>query len=153
MFSQIAQQSNGAVSSAQDFEKFASSLPGIGPEMRSMGAPGEPTADDMEKQMEAVRFTKKVLIKDVQVRTYNLSNPKDVEDYRETYLKLYQMVAEGKIMFKSFEKKFVSDAEGSRWLLHLEWLEYDLKVTDHQMKRDGEDGQRAPVQYRPTDGH
>lgn len=152
MLSSIAQQSNGSKTTMDDFQRFVSNVPGIGPEIRAMGAPGEPTAEDMEAQMEAVRFTKKVLVKDVQVRTYDLSKEKDVEDYRETYLSLYALVAEGKILFKTFEKKFVSDADGSRWLIHMEWLEYDLKVTDHQIKREEDNGRGAPVQYRPADG-
>lgn len=150
MFDTVAQQSDGGnPESMVDFQKFVSGMPGIPPEMRAMGLPGEPTAESMEQDMEAVRFTKKVLIKDIQVRTYDMSNEKDVENYRKTYLSLYNLVAEGKVMFKSLEKKFVSDHDGARWLIHMEWMEYDLKVTDHQMKREEDNGRRAPVQYRP----
>ena len=152
MLHDAAQQSGGAKSSLDDFNRFASGIPGMPPELVSMGRPGEPTAESMEDEMEKVRFTKKVLIKDIQVRTYDLSSPEQVEDYRKTYLELYQLVAEGKVMFKQFEKKFVSDAQGSRWLTHMEWIVYDLKVTDHQMQRDEKDDRRAPVQYRPTNG-
>lgn len=154
MFPGAAQQGGQPSSSMIDFQKFVSSGPGIPPELRALGNPREPTSEDMEKSMEAVRYNKTVLVKDVQVRTFDLSDEKQVEDYRKTYLELYKMVAESRVLIKDMEKKFISDDKGSRWLLHMEWIEYELKVTDHQMKkRETENGGRAPVQYRSGNGN
>ena len=153
MFPGVAQQAEKPSSSMVEFQNFVSGIPGLPAEMRALGAGGEPTAEDIEKNMEAVRFDKKVLVKDVQVRTWDLSDEKQVDDYRETYLKLYAKVSENKILIKQMDKQFINDGERSRWILHMEWIEYDLKVTDYQMKRDKDDAPGAPVQYRPANGH
>lgn len=120
-----------SASLADSMHKFGMELPGI----PSMGATGEPTAEDIEKQMEAVRFSKVVKVQDCFVETFDFSKKDDVERYRALYKDLYAKTSEGKVFIKCNERQFISCPTNPRWVLHMEWLEYDLQVTDHMMNK------------------
>jgi len=120
-----------SASLADSMHQFGSSLPGI----PSMGMPGEPTAEEMEKQMEAVRYSKIVKLLDCCVETFDFSKSEDVTRYRKLYKELYVKAAEGSVFIKINERQFISCPSNPRWVHHLEWLEYELEVTDHMMNK------------------
>ena len=128
------------------FDIFGSGSPGGGmdmlgslfPGVKSMGKLGEPTAEDIEKEMEKVRYSKIVKVKAVHVKTFDFSNPGHVKAYTQLYVDLYKLAAESKILFTTKEKKFINDTTNPRWVVHLEWLEYDLEVKDF-MEEGGAD--------------
>jgi hypothetical protein len=142
--------------------KMLSGLPGIPddprgapPEVRALGAFSEPTAEEMEKGMEAVKYSKIINVAGVFVKTFDLSDEKQAAEYTKLYTRLYQKHAEKSILITDKDKRFVSDVNGARWLIHLEWLEYDLIVKDHQKPRTEDNAtrqQHPPVEYRPTNG-
>jgi len=112
----------------------AGPMPGVA----ARGVPGEPTPEDMEKAANDVRFSKTVRIKDIHVRTYDLNKPEDVKEYRKTYLEIYAGIARAKFMVVTNEKIHIPCLKNPRWVVHMEWVEYDLEVTDHTMKRKPE---------------
>lgn len=116
---------------ADSMRKFGMDIPGF----PSMGAEGEPTAEDIEKQMEAVRFSKVVKVIACGVETFDLSKAEDVKHYKELYLELYSKSSEGKVLIQTNEKQFIPCPVNPRWLRHLEWLEYDLEVKDYMMNK------------------
>ena len=117
-------------------EAFASNIPGF----PSMGKLGEPTAEDMEKGMEQVRYSKVVKVQAVHVRTFDFSNPGHVKSYEELYVDLYAKAAKKQIYIKTMDKQFVNDPTNPRWVLHLEWMEYELQVKDY-MKEGADDAE------------
>jgi hypothetical protein len=98
-----------------------------------MGRGAEPTPEQMEKAAEAVRFSKTVRVTDIQVRTFDLSNEEQVEQYRDTYLEVYEKVSLAKALITVKERVQVNDPQ-PRWIVHLEWVEYELNVKDHMKK-------------------
>jgi len=111
---------------------------GMMPGTTARGVGGEPTAEDMEKAADAVRFSKTVKVKDVHVRTFDLSKSDDVAEYRKTYLEIYAGIALRKFMVVTNEKLHIPCLKNPRWVVHMEWVEYELEVVDHTMKRKPE---------------
>jgi len=111
-------------------EDFGSSIPG----MPSMNKAGEPTPQEMEEAMEAVRYSKTVKVSAVYVKTFDFGDPKQVEAYTKLYVELYQKASESKILITKMDEQFIPCLENPRWIKHLEWLEYDMQVKDHMSK-------------------
>lgn len=115
---------------------FGSDIPGL----PSMQRDGEPTPEDMEKAAEAVRFSKVVKVQNIHVKTFDFSDAKQVEEYQKTYLKLYQQASESKVLITVNERQFINDINNPRWVLHLEWIEYDMQKKDHMMGQPNSGG-------------
>jgi hypothetical protein len=88
----------------------------------------EPTAEEMEKQMEAVRYNKIVKMIKYGVKTFDLSCSEQVEEFRELYMNLYNKAAGGAVVIHILERQFVAELRG--WLVHVEWSEYEFKKED-----------------------
>jgi hypothetical protein len=101
---------------------------------------GEPTPEEMEKAAEAVRFSKVVKIQKCHVKTFDFSDAKQVEEYQKTYLELYQKASESKVLITVNERQFINDVQNPRWVLHMEWLEYDMQKKDHMMGQPNSGG-------------
>jgi hypothetical protein len=87
----------------------------------------EPTPEEMERQYEAALHDKHVLLKQVNVKVFDMSNPDEVEDYCKTYRELYAKVQKKTAVVRAVDKKFVSEPR-PRWLIYLEWWDYALEV-------------------------
>jgi hypothetical protein len=106
--------------------------PSMFPILESMGLDGEPTAEDIERQAEAVRHEKHVMIEDICVRTFRFDDPDQVAQYTELYKELYNGVKRSLIHIKHIEKTYV-DHPGTvpYYLMHIEWWVYSMTKKDH----------------------
>ncbi len=123
---------------------------GMFPRLKSSGLLGEPSAEEMEKQAEAARYSKIVLLKGVHVKSFNLSLKPDEEAYTKLYTELYAKSQKAEVLIKDYQKEFINHAgTAPYYLVHLEWWEYELEVTDH-MKGQEEEGHLPPQQSPVT---
>jgi hypothetical protein len=125
----FAGEDKGSQKSFADMMDFGSSVPGL----PSMQKDGEPTAAEMEEAAEAVRYSKVVKVQDIKVETFDMSNPGHVKRYREIYKELYGLASESKILITVNERQFINCVTNPRWVLHLEWIVYDMQKKDHMM--------------------
>lgn len=95
----------------------------------TMGRPPSfaPSSEAMAKAMEDAKRIRRVVIKEVVSRTYNLSDKKECKQYTDD-LKIVMMgsAASTHQVLARPEKQFVSDASGARYIAYLEWVEYQL---------------------------
>ena len=88
----------------------------------------QPTAADMEKSEEAIRFKKTVKVKDIRVETYDLSDPKQVAKYRKDRKHIMDGLIAKKLAVMFSDKRFVESIPG--YMAHMEWVEYELNVKE-----------------------
>lgn len=87
-----------------------------------------PTAEEMQREMEAVLYNKKVLLHDFQERTLDLSNQKHRKEYRKLILLLSNGALTKTHLITGFDRRFV-ERPAPHWIVHIEWVEYELKIT------------------------
>lgn len=103
---------------------------------------GNPTPEEMEKAAQAVLYNKTVVFKDIDIHTYDLSNNKDVKAYASQLKLLYKGVQARTHVILHHEKRFV-EGDNPRWLAHLEWAEYELKVKPNPVVGSAEDSKNG----------
>lgn len=104
-------------------------------DMYAAGKSAEPSAEEMEAAAEAVRFSKIVRVKEFHVATYDLSDPEDLKKYKLDVVLIYQLMAERRGVISFNEKRLVvTPGSKPRMIVHIEWYEYQLSITDHMMK-------------------
>lgn len=95
----------------------------------TMGRPPSfaPSAEDMASAMDEAKRLRRVVIKEVVSRTYNLSDKDECKQYT-TDLKTVMMGAAASThqVLARPEKQFVADDLGSRYIAYLEWVEYTM---------------------------
>ena len=101
----------------------------------SAGKHGEPTPEDMEAAAEAVRYEKIVEVKEFHVGTYDLSDKASLAEYKRDVVVLYKLQREKRGVISFLEKKFIMHEGKPKMTVHMEWYEYNLKVTDHMTGR------------------
>ena len=125
--------------------------PGMFDGMLSKESAGEPTAEEMEKAAEAVKFGKYVKVKDYHVKTFDLSNADEADLYRQEILRIYMAQAERRCLMQHLEKKLVTDRP-PRMVVHMEWYEYELGIKDYtgayEKKHSKVTGDGKPVSGR-----
>ena len=128
----------------KDDEKSRGALPpGMFPDMAAPFG-SEPTPEDMEKAADAVRYSKITKVKEFHVGTYDLSRPDDLAAYKTDYVAMYVAIATKTGVLAHMEKKLLVIEGKPRMVVHMEWYEYQLEVTDHMMKeRRGRKGRDA----------
>jgi len=94
----------------------------------SFGGEVAPDAQEMEKAAQAVLYNKQVKFKKIHVRTFDLSDTKDRADYAKTLNVLYAGIQAHTHVIWYNERQFVSDPAKPRWIIHMEWAEFELKV-------------------------
>ena len=106
----------------------------------SGGMPGAaaPSAADMEKAAQAVLFKKTVTFDRILIETYDLSNARQVKKYAVDLKKLYAGVQAKTHLILQHDKKFVEQPR-ARWMAHLEWAEYSVKVEKNDVLNPAED--------------
>lgn len=104
--------------------------PGMFPNIVAQGYSFEPDKDEYDKQMDAIRYEKILKLKDIQILTFDFSKEEDVNKYRDVYAKLYPKIAAGAIVFHCHERMQINDTQNPRWILHMEYSEYELIKTD-----------------------
>jgi hypothetical protein len=87
-----------------------------------------PDPEDMERAAEAVRFNKTVNFKSYNVRTFDTSTPKQRKEYATLMLELHKGIQASTHVVWYHDRKFVETDKGPRWLVHIEWAEFELKV-------------------------
>jgi hypothetical protein len=100
------------------------------------GRMGEPAPEEVEAAMKAVRFSKVIKVKEFHAKTFDLSVPAQMEEYRREIVTLYNVMAEKRGVVSYNEKKLHMVHDMPKMIVHLEWYEYELSVTDHMMKLD-----------------
>lgn len=106
-------------------------LPGIDLHVRAPGLPGEPTAEEMARKLEAVRFSKTPICTAVRTATFDLYQPDQARRFCEVYGEILAMQAKGTVVVVTSREDHHMTAAGPVYLRHLVWLEYQLEVTDH----------------------
>jgi hypothetical protein len=93
---------------------------------------GEPTADEMAKQFDALLHDKHVNLKKVCVETFDLRQQEEKDKYCELYVELYAKVQSRLALVRGVDKRFVEGANPT-WLVCLEWWEYALEVDGEEV--------------------
>lgn len=86
-----------------------------------------PSAAQMADAMQRLQVQRKVDMKEVCVRTYDLSNEKELTQY-QTDLEhiLIGVPLKTHVLLCKLPPQFVSDGNGSRYIAHMQWVEYRL---------------------------
>jgi len=87
-----------------------------------------PDPNEMAEQMKRAQVERKVEMKELCVRTYDLGDPNDVEQYR---LDMEHIIIGVNLKTHSLmgrDKQFVETPK-PRWIAHLEWIEFTLHET------------------------
>ena len=95
----------------------------------TMGRPPSfaPTAEEMAKAMEDVKRIRKVELKEVVSRTYNLSDDEQRAQYTNDLEHIMLGVqAKTHILMDKPPKQFVADENGARFIAYLEWSEFRM---------------------------
>ena len=95
-----------------------------GPSAYDMG----PSPEEMEAARQAVLYNKTVKVQTFDQATFDLSVVKQASEYKKLMLMLYAGRQDKTAMLTCFERKFVKKPK-PRWLVHVEWVVYKLKVT------------------------
>ena len=105
----------------------------VGPSMfEHMGQPPRlgASADQMADAMKRLQVNSKVTLKEVCVRTYDLSNDKDLTQYQlDLERVLIGIQLKTHAVLCRLAPQFVSDDKGSRYIAHMQWVEYMLVET------------------------
>lgn len=105
----------------------------VGPSMfEHIGRPPKfgPSADQMADAMKRMQVNSKVTMKEVCVRTYDLSNEKELTQYQlDLEHVLIGIPLKTHVMLCKLAPQFVSDEKGSRYIAHMQWIEYELTET------------------------
>ena len=94
--------------------------------------PGAPTPDDMRAEMERVRFVQNVIVTSMRAEVYDMSVPAERVRYCADKVKLFDLIKLKKASLNAMERKFAP--RDGKWLMYLEWFEFELEVKDTQMK-------------------
>ena len=95
----------------------------------SRGYGYEPSAEDREKAAEAASYKKDVKITGYHIKTFDLSLEPQVEAFSKLYMEIYARAQGGEVVIHMMDRKFVENPS-PRWLIHLEWSEYEMTKTD-----------------------
>lgn len=99
--------------------------------MRNRQATG-PTPEELEHDYERALHTKHVKLKKVTIRTFDLSNDEQREEYCRLCVQLYNDASTGQTVIQQHERKFLEQPK-PRYLVHLEWWEYALMVNGKEL--------------------
>lgn len=86
-----------------------------------------PTVEEMEAARERVVNRKSIQIVDYHVETFDLSSTPRRREYAKRMKLLMSMQMESKVAITAFDRQFVTDDDKPRWLVHMEWVEYELQ--------------------------
>ena len=99
---------------------------------------GAPSAAEMEAASQAVLFKKTVVFEKIEIKTYDLGKEDEVKAYAKILKTLYTGVQAKTHLVLQHDKRFVEQPT-ARWLAHLEWAEYSLKVEENKVLKPAED--------------
>ena len=89
-----------------------------------------PSADQMADAMKRLQINRKVEMKEVCVRTYDLSIKEDVEKYQlDLEHILLGLTQKTHVILCRPPPQFVSDDKSARYIAHMQWVEYVLVET------------------------
>lgn len=91
-----------------------------------------PTAEEMEDAQQAALFKKTVIFKSVEIKTFDLSVPEQALAYADMIKMLYIGAQMKTHLVLQHDKRFVEQPT-ARWLAHLEWATYELKIEANEV--------------------
>jgi len=91
-----------------------------------------PTPEELERDFERALHTKHVRLKKVTIRTFDLSDDLQKEEYCQLCVKLYNEANTGQTVIQQHERKFLEQPK-PRYLVHIEWWEYALMVDGKEL--------------------
>lgn len=94
----------------------------------SFGGETEPNAQEMELAAQAVLYNKQVKFKAIHVRTFDLGVVKDSQAYARILNVLYKGIQARTHVIWYNDRQFVADPAKPRWVVHMEWAEFELKI-------------------------
>ena len=104
----------------------------------------EPTAEEFEKKMEALRYNKIVTMEGYFVKTFDLSVSEEVQAYQQLYVELYNKAAGGSVVIHMLDRQFINDLVHPKWIVHIEWSEYKFTKEDITEQKDDTAGADIP---------
>lgn len=92
----------------------------------------KPAAEDMEEQAQRMMYNKVVKIKSFHVDTYDLGKPSRAKAYAKVMETLYTGVTARTHVILFNDRHFVDNDDKPRWIAHIEWAVFELKVTPNE---------------------
>ena len=96
-----------------------------------------PSVAEMEQAAQAVLFKKTVVFEKIEIKTYDLGDEAGEKAYGAMLKTLYAGVQAKTHLILLHDKKFVERPK-PRWIGHLEWAEYSLKVEANEILKPAE---------------
>lgn len=89
----------------------------------------EPTAAEMDAQAKAVQFNRTVKLKELQVKTFDLGNAEEAKQYAKLMTEIFHGIQAKTHVILFSDRQFVSEGGNPKWIAHIEWMEFELKVS------------------------
>ena len=93
-----------------------------------LSADMSPDPEQMDKEREAVQFGKSAVLKDFYVKTFDLKTAKASKEYAKLMLEIFHGIQARTHVILFNERKFVETQDNPRWIAHIEWAVFELKV-------------------------
>ena len=87
-----------------------------------------PTAKDMEDQAKEVQYQRSVKLRGAFVKTFDTGDVKQAAEYAKLLEQIFHGIQAHTHVIIHNDRQFVNDAGNPRWIAHMEWLEFELKV-------------------------
>ena len=88
----------------------------------------EPTAKDLDDQAKEVQYQRTVKLSGAHVKTYDTGDTKQAAEYAKLLEKVFHGIQAHTHVIIHNDRQFVNDNGNPRWIAHIEWLEFELKV-------------------------
>jgi len=88
-----------------------------------------PDPEELEKERDRALFQKASKVKEFQVKTFDLGQAKAAKEYAALMQTLFSGIQQRTHAILFNDRQFVNSGTGKpRWIAHIEWIEFELKV-------------------------
>ena len=88
----------------------------------------EPTAKDMEDQAKEIQYQRTIKLTGAYVKTYDTGTADEAKKYAKLLEEIFHGIQARTHVIIHNDRQFVSTDGNPRWIAHIEWLEFELKV-------------------------
>ena len=99
----------------------------------------EPTAKDLEDQAKEVQYQRTVKLSGAHVSTFDTGDTKQAAAYARLLETVFHGIQAHTHVIIHNDRQFVNDSGNPRWIAHIEWLEFELKVKPNPAVGKAED--------------
>jgi hypothetical protein len=90
----------------------------------------KPNPEELEKERERALYNKASTVKDFSVKTFDLGVKKQANEYAKLMQTLYAGIQSKTHAILFNDRRFIEGGNaGPRWIAHIEWIEFELKIT------------------------